>query len=152
MRASPNRWELMETVNLGLLGIAKKAGFIEAGEEMVTTAVSAGRARLIITASDIGDSSQRKAETLARRGNVPILTVPTEKSELGLAVGRGVTGILAVTDIGIAASFASGLKDLGGSYETVAAVLGEKDKKARQRRKEAEIHRKNKRTGKRRTK
>lgn len=141
-----------KTVNLGLLGIAKKAGYIVAGEEMVSIAVKEGKAKLVLVASDTGESSKRKVSAMLDHRGTACLEIPTGKIELGAALGRGETGIVAVTDIGIAASFAEKLKDLGGVYAETFAKLDESAKKAKQRRKESGAHGAGKGKDRRRTK
>ena len=143
---------MKKTVNLGLLGIARKAGYIEAGEEMVYTSVTSGKAKLVLTASDLGNSSKRKVKSMLRHSNVIWLEIPVTKEELGLAVGRGGTGIVSVTDVGIAASFTEKLTDLGDNYEEAYEKLRDAAERKKQRSKEAAAHKANVKTGKRRTK
>ena len=93
----------------GLLGIARKAGKLESGEEAVTAAAKAHKARALLLASDAGERTRRHAESLVS-GNCPLLPTPLTKAELGGAVGRGSCAILALTDTGLANAAAQRLE------------------------------------------
>ena len=49
---------------LGMLGLAKKAGRLEVGEEPVDACVHAGRARLVIVAGDADEARARHGKSL----------------------------------------------------------------------------------------
>ena len=53
---------------LSMLGLAKKAGRVEIGEEPVGAAARARKARVILVAQDAGPSSQRRAFSFAETG------------------------------------------------------------------------------------
>ena len=53
---------------LSLLGLAKKAGRVEVGEEPVGAAARAKKARVILVAQGAGPSSQRRAFSFAQTG------------------------------------------------------------------------------------
>lgn len=138
--------------SLRLLGIAKKAGRLEIGEECVGAAARSKKAKVILSASDASDGSKRRAAHFAEAGNIPYIIIPFNKYELGGVVGRGSPGILAITDIGIASSFTARLA--AGDpvqYGETAAALKYKATRALQRKNEAKAHERNIRTGKRRT-
>jgi ribosomal protein L7Ae-like RNA K-turn-binding protein len=78
--------------SLGLLGIAKKAGRLEIGDESVGSAARAKKARLILTASDASDGLKRRADHYAAEGSTIHLALPFDKYELGSEVGRGLRG------------------------------------------------------------
>ena len=52
---------------LNLIGLAKKAGKLEVGEEPVGAAARSKHARLILIASDAADNTRRRALLLRRR-------------------------------------------------------------------------------------
>ena len=57
---------------LHLLGIARKAGRVEVGEEPVGAAARAHQAKLILTAADGADNSLRRAsDVYKRQGRCP---------------------------------------------------------------------------------
>ena len=89
---------------LHLLGLARKAGRLEIGEEPVGAVCRARQARLVLLASDAAPNTCRRAAHFGEAGNVLWLEVPFTKAELGFALGRGSCAMLALTDAGFAAS------------------------------------------------
>ena len=87
------------------LGLAKRAGKLEIGEESVAAAAHSGKVRLMISASDAAERSQRRALSLAEETGCIHITVPFTKADLGSVLGRGSPGIIAVTDAGLASGF-----------------------------------------------
>ena len=139
--------------SLEFLGIAKKAGFLEIGEESCFSAVSSKKARLLISASDASDNSKRNAKRMSELINVPHIDYCRTKEELGAMVGRGSPGVIAVTDVGLAAGFVSRLaNEEPGVYGEALEQLEKRANRAAERRKEARAHQRNVRTGKRRRK
>ena len=135
---------------LHLLGIARKAGRVEVGEEPVASAVRAGHGRLVLVASDAAENSARRAAHFAEGSSTPWLKSPFSKSELGQAVGRASCAMLAITDFGLASAVAGLLaSEDPDQYGAIAAGLEEKAAKALQRQKERQAHEKNLRQGKR---
>jgi len=130
---------------LGLLGLAKKGGNLQLGEENVGAASRAGRARLIILASDAADNSARRARTFTRDGRVPCLSVPYSKSALGGALGRAVCAMAAFTDAALALAFVRALPE---QDEALLAELERRTERVRQRRREEKAHRFNVKHGK----
>jgi|GEM_PF-826495 len=97
---------------LHLLGIARKAGRVEVGEEPVGASARARQARLILVASDAADNSARRAAHFAQAGKAPWFRVPYTKGELGGTVGRASCAMLALTDAGLAAALVDHFLDL----------------------------------------
>ena len=114
----------------GILGLAKKAGKLEIGEESVSTAVRQSRARLIMSAADASANSRSHAEHLAGTGGTVMIVLPYGKDELGALLGRGSPGIMALTDLGMALSFTEKL-EAAHPEEYGDAVAALKKKKAR---------------------
>lgn len=128
---------------LHLLGIARKAGRVEVGEEPVGASARARQARLILVASDAADNSARRAAHFAQAGKAPWFRVPYTKGELGGTVGRASCAMLALTDVGLAAALLSRLAaGAPETYGAAAAELSEKADKALQRQKEQRRHEK----------
>jgi ribosomal protein L7Ae-like RNA K-turn-binding protein len=135
-----------------LLGIAKKAGLLEIGDESVGQAARARKAKVILSAADASDRSIRQARSYAEQCGAMHLVLPSTKEELGAIIGRGSPGMLTILDIGIAAKYVSILAESDpDQYSEAAGRLAEKAERVRQRQKEALTHLKNKRTGKGRT-
>ena len=136
---------------LSMLGLAKKAGRVEIGEEPVGAAARAKQARVILVAQDAGPSSQRRAFSFAEAGACLCLTVPADKDALGRALGRTSVAMCAVTEIGFAGAVVKKLAAMDPErYGAAAAQLDGKAQRAMERRAEELRHEKNLRQGKRR--
>ena len=137
---------------LSMIGLAKKAGQVEIGEEPVGSAARAKDARVILVAQDAAAGSVRRAMSFGQTGACLCLTVPFDKDQLGRALGRTSCAMAAVTDIGFANAFLKALRqEYGGEYDAAAGELETRFAKAERRKKEAAAHERNKRNGKRRT-
>lgn len=90
---------------LGLLGLARKAGKLELGEDPVGAACRGRQARLVLLASDAADNTADKAHRLAQTSNARCVRIPFTKEELGAALGRSSCAVLALTDEGFAKAF-----------------------------------------------
>lgn len=126
----------MDDSLLGLVGLAKKAGKLEVGDEPVSIAARGRKARLILMAADAAEGALRKGESLST-GSCPALTVPFTKAQLGGAVGRSSCALLALTDVGLAAAACKKLAAQDPDrYGKIAAKLDHKAQKTLRRRKE----------------
>lgn len=136
-----------------LLGLAKKAGLLEIGDDSVSQASRLKKTPLILSASDASDGSKRRARGYAEQSDSIHLVIPSSKEELSALIGRGSPGMLAILDTGIAARYAAmlALED-EALYGPAAGQLADKAQRLLKRQAEAKAHLKNKRTGKRRTK
>lgn len=94
---------------LHLLGLAKKAGRLEIGEEPVGAACRSRQARLVLLAADAAPNTRRRAAHFGQVGAVLWLEAPFSKSELGVILGRSSCAMLALTDAGFAAAAAEKL-------------------------------------------
>lgn len=132
----------MDDALLGLIGLARKAGKLEIGDEPVSMAARDRRARLILMASDAGEGILRKGAGLST-DNCPALAVTFTKAQLGGAVGRESCALLAFTEVGFAAA---AVKKLAGAdpetYGGYAARLSQKAEKNLRRRKEKQAAKK----------
>ena len=135
---------------LHLIGLARKAGRLEVGEEPVGAVCRARQAKLVLVASDAASNTCRRAAHFGEAGNVLWLSLPHTKEELGFILGRGSVAMLALTDIGLASSLVKKLSAADpDKYAAAAAALDVKAAKALQRQKEQRRHEKNLREGKR---
>ncbi len=135
---------------LRLLGVARKAGRVEAGEEPVGAACRARRARLILLAEDAAPNTRRRAAHFARTGSVPFLEAPFSKAEIGALLGRSSCAMLALTDPGFAAAALEKLAVRDPErYAPAARTLREQADRVLQRQRERRRHEKNLREGKR---
>ena len=132
-----------------MIGLSKKAGRAEIGEEPVGSAARAKKARVILVASDAAASSVRRAYSFAQTGACLCLTVPATKDELGRALGRTSCAMMAVTDIGFADGIVKKLAALDPEqYQAASERLSIKAQRAMERKREQAQHEKNVRQGK----
>ena len=132
---------------LNYLGLARKAGLAELGEEPVGGAARALHARLVIVASDASDHTWRRAMSFVAGTKQQVLRGPFTKEQLGFAIGRQELAIAAFTDAALAASFVKALPQTEKTAQVLEA-LNEKARQVKQRQKEAKAHQKNVRMGK----
>lgn len=134
---------------LHLLGLARKAGRLEIGEEPVGAACRARQARLVLLASDAAANTNRRAAHFGEAGNVLWLELPFTKEELGFHLGRGSCAMLALTDAGFAAAVTEKLSARDPErYGPAAQQLRQKADRVLQRQKEKRQHEKNLQRGK----
>lgn len=91
---------------LSLLGIARRAGKLEAGFDASAAAAREKKACLLLAARDISDKTFHNLEYEAQRAGISAVRLDTCMEETGRACGVK-AGVLAVTDRG----FARGLLD-----------------------------------------
>lgn len=133
---------------LHLLGLAKKAGRLEIGEEPAGAVCRARQARLVLLAADAAPNTRRRAAHFGEAGSVLWLEAPFAKSELGAALGRSSCAMLALTDAGFSAAVAEKLAARDpDKYGPAAQQLRQKADRALQRQKEQRQHEKNLRRG-----
>ena len=132
---------------LNYLGLARKAGKAELGEEPVNAVTRAVRAALVFVACDASDHTWRRANSFVAGTDQSVLSVPYTKDQLGFAIGRQELAIGALTDAAMAQAFVKALPQTEKTVK-VLEVLDEKVRRAKQRQKEAKAHQKNVRFGK----
>ena len=134
---------------LHLLGLAKKAGKLELGEEPVGALCRARHARLVLLADNAAPNTYRRAAHFGEAGNVLWLALPHTKEELGFHFGRGACAILALSDAGFAATLVEKLAAMDPEkYGPASLQLREKADRMLQRQREKRQHEKNLRMGK----
>ena len=139
----------MSDAALHMLGLARKAGRIEVGEEPVGAACRARKAKVLLLACDAADNTARRAEHFAQAGNTLCVSVPFTKEQMGGAVGRASCAMAALTDAGMAASFLNKLAQADPErYGEAASALDTKAQKVLQRQREQRQHEKNLAKGK----
>lgn len=132
---------------LGLLSISRKGGNLTVGEEQVGAVARAGRARLLLVASDASDHTVRRARSFVAGTAQPMLIVSFTKDELGQALGVSSCAIAAITDVRLAQAF---VKTLGEpeKYTQLLKDLDVRVQRVEKRREEEKTHRYNVRHGK----
>ena len=131
---------------LHLLGLARKAGRLEIGEEPVGIVCRSGKAKLLLVAKDAGDHTFRRARSFVSGSKCPYICAPYTKDELGNGLGCNACALCAFTDPAFAKSFLEALGDPG--HDEILTQLTVQTQRVLKRRQEAQAHRKNVKTGK----
>ena len=119
---------------LRMLGLARRAGKLAYGDELVREACFDHKTRCVFIAGDAGANAAKKAAFYADKANVPCVTLPHGKMELGSAIGKAGCAMCAVADIGMAAAAVNKLAEQDPAYAEVAQQLSEKNVKIQSRR------------------
>ena len=137
---------------LNNLGLMRRANAVSIGETNTGAAARAGKAVLLLLASDASANARNRAEGFVYGKNTIMIALPFTKEEISDRVGVNGCSMLAVTDIGFANALMKSLAALQPeSYEEPAKQMAERFSKAAKRKNEAAAHERNKRNGKRRT-
>ena len=133
---------------LNYLGIAKKAGSLETGETNSGAVVRAGKAKVLLLASDASENARKRAEGFVHGLKTPLLVLPYTKQQLSEATGSAGCSMAVITDLGLAAVFASKLASSEPAAKEIALQLTAKNEKAQKHKSEAQAHKRNMRFGK----
>jgi ribosomal protein L7Ae-like RNA K-turn-binding protein len=90
----------------GLLGIAKKAGRVIAGTNLVTDSIRAGSVskcpHAVFLASDVSDNTRKRITNCCTYYEVPLYNIPLTIAEIGDAIGKsGNVSAVGITDAGL---------------------------------------------------
>ncbi len=132
---------------LNYLGLARRGGLAELGEEPVGAIARTGKAYVILVASDASDHTWRRAKSYAAGTDQQCVRIGCTKDEMGLAVGRTSLAIAAITDVQLALALVTALGE-PEKYKEALEVLTAKAAKAKKRAAEAKAHKRNVRMGK----
>ena len=135
----------MDNKALNYLSLARKGGLAELGEEPVVAAARAGKAYVILVASDASDHTWRRAKSYVAGTEQQCVRLESSKDEMGFAVGRTSLAIAAISDVQLALAL---VKALPKADAQVLEVLTAKAAKAKKRQAEAKAHQRNVRKGK----
>ncbi len=135
---------------LNYIGLARKGGLIELGEEPVGAVARSMHAYLVAVACDASDHTWRRALSFVAGTEQQCIRVPYTKEQFGMAVGRTSLALAAFTDPALALAFVKALPE-PQKYVQVAESLQRRAKRIQQRRTEARAHERNKRMGRRRS-
>ncbi|MDO5546853.1 MAG: 50S ribosomal protein L7 [Eubacteriales bacterium] len=135
----------MDNKALNYLSLARKGGMAELGEEPVGAIARAGKAYVILVASDASDHTWRRAKSFAAGTEQQCVRLDCTKDEMGFAIGRTSLAIAAITDVQLALAL---VKSLPKADPQVLEVLSAKAAKAKKRQAEAKAHQRNLRKGK----
>ena len=111
---------------LQYLGIARKSGNIELGEDNAKALIKAGKARLVLLAADASEGVTKRVNGYVYGFRAPVVRLPFDATALGGALGRARCSAAAIPDLGLAKSLADALAaEHGEAYAEAAAALGE---------------------------
>ncbi len=123
--------DLVETIATGLerraldrLGLENKAGHLIWGSDRIGEALGAGRARLLLHASDAAADGAAKLDGKARAMAVRSLVLPADRTRLSLALGRENVVHAAVCDAGAATRVIAAV-DRWRAFNGLTATNGE---------------------------
>lgn len=91
---------------LSTLGLARRAGKLAMGRTQAKRAMHAGKAAVILLASDISDALAREINYLAANEKTPVITLTVTIDEIYFACALK-AGVIAVTDKNFAAKITS---------------------------------------------
>ena len=86
---------------LSMLGLARRAGKLEAGFDAAAIAARGKKAAALLAARDVSDKTYKNLRYEAERAGIPAARIEAGMEELGRACGLK-AGVLAVTDEGFA--------------------------------------------------
>ena len=92
----------MQADLLKTLGLMRRAGKLQAGEEGVRQAVRKHTAKLILLAADASDNARKRAEGFAEAAHVPLIRLNENKDALCQALNVNGGAMFAVCDEGFA--------------------------------------------------
>ncbi len=134
----------MTSPALNILGIARKAGRVDIGDEQVASAARAHSARLIILASDAADNTARRVQNLP--GNGKVITVPFSKDQLGAVLGKNSCAVVSMSDARLARTFLEKLESADpGTFTEALEELTRQAERVDRRQAEKKAHEKNRR-------
>ena len=100
-------------MNINTLGLMKRAGALEIGQDRALASVKEHKAKVLLLPSDVTERAERNAQYAAEgRKNPKIIVAPWTNEEISKVLGIGSCLMLAVTDRGFADAL---LKDMGGN-------------------------------------
>ncbi len=84
-----------------LLGLARKAGKLQAGTEAVKGSLKKGDCCLLVISTDMSDRIKKDYMAISSRNDIKCLEI-ADRIQLGRAVGKSQVTILSVNEAGIA--------------------------------------------------
>lgn len=83
----------------GMIGLARRAGKVVIGTELVCLALPKGKVRLVIIASTASVGTREKLSYKCEYYKIPSLVIDIEKEELGALLGKsGSVAVVAICD------------------------------------------------------
>ena len=115
------------------MALARKAGRLAVGEDICGSVVSAGRAKLLLLASDASENARKRAVGFLYGHRAVLQTLPWTKAELSALLGKRGCSMVCFTDLPLAARFASAMAEAHEAWQDTAALLSRREDKAKRR-------------------
>ena len=125
----------MNSPYISLLGLARRAGKVETGDEASRSACSHGLARALLIAGDASDRTRETFEFIAESAGLPCITVAETREELGNALGKRPCAVVSICDTGFSAAIIKKLADENEFAKALLPTLEKKAARARSRKK-----------------
>ncbi len=131
----------MRTDSLRLIGLMRRAGKLETGEEGCRAAARAGKAVLILVAEDASANAKDRAARFAQTSGAAILMTDASKAELAGAAGVSGGAMMAVCDVGFAAALLKKLEEEspGTAADLLPVIKNRREDPQKKRRKQKEL-------------
>jgi ribosomal protein L7Ae-like RNA K-turn-binding protein len=94
---------MMENKLFGHLGIARRAGMLVFGYDSVVSEAASRKASIVVLSSDASPRTVRNVLFECEKSRTKVVIVPVTKLDMGHAIGRGETGVVAITNKAFAA-------------------------------------------------
>ena len=120
-KAGPSPTEAVTKKIFSLLGLAKKAGFVQSGEFLAEKAVKGFGAYIVIVAGDASDNTKKKFRDMCAFYKVPCYEFG-DKDSLGHALGNELRASVAVRNAGMAKKLKELLDSMGTGSESAAGA------------------------------
>ncbi len=102
----------MDDSVLRTLGIIRKSGHLAIGEETVSVACEKEKAKAVFLACDAAENTANRAFRLTQSCKIKLTVLPYSKHQIGLALGRDICAMIAVTDSGLTSLLMRKLEEL----------------------------------------
>lgn len=100
----------MNPKTVSLLGLAKRAGKLVAGEESCFKAIRSREAELVILAADASENTKKKYRDKCQFYRTPLIAAGDRRA-IGKALGRAEQVAVAISDAGFARSIRASLEN-----------------------------------------
>ena len=120
---------------ISLLGLARRAGKVEIGDEAARSACSHGTAKILLIASDASERTCETFEFIAESAGLPHVSVAETREELGNALGKRPCAVVAICDTGFSAGIIKKLADVNERAKEILPTLEKRAARAVSRKK-----------------
>ena len=85
-----------------MLGISKKAGKLVTGYDPVIEAILKNKIVMVMLSNELSEKNAAKIKNAAEKNNIPVKEINISMNEIAYALGSKPTGILGISDKGLA--------------------------------------------------